>query len=327
MAHSVSIDQADHRGCFSACAAALDSPLWNGLLLFSLGVSWGLQFTLLKVATDAQLGEFGILTVSMFFIAAFCLAALAWHRAWFWPARHHLRFFFLSGLFGFVLPLGGIVIAAGYLSAGLIVLFESLTPVFTVAIALLLRTESVTRARLTAVVLGVVSVLIAGGQHIALADSSHLVGLAIVLVVPLTYAIDGVYVAACWPSDLRAIQVVTGEAIMGAFIMLPFFFCSGEPLPLIQTWGVGHWALSAFVLVTLIEIFLYFYLLKTVGALYVSMASFLAMFSGIGWGMVLLGETHTPSVWLAVGLVSAALYIVTLKEFSINWSRFTSQWT
>lgn len=43
---------------------------WYGLLLLVLGASWGLQFTLLKIAVDARLGELDILAVSMALLAA-----------------------------------------------------------------------------------------------------------------------------------------------------------------------------------------------------------------------------------------------------------------
>lgn len=77
---------------------------WHTFLLFILGGSWGLQFTLLKIATDAELVELGILTVSMALLAATYPLAMAFCRAWFRPTQQHVRFFILSGLFGFVVP-------------------------------------------------------------------------------------------------------------------------------------------------------------------------------------------------------------------------------
>jgi len=315
--NSASFDQTAYLGRSSGAADPARIPVWKCLMLFILGASWGLQFTLLKVATDAQLGECAILMVSMFLLAACCLCVLAWQRAWFRPTPRHLRFFFLSSLFGLVFPLGAITLAANYLSAGLIVLFESMTPVFTVAIVSALRTEPVSPERRVALVLGIVSVLIVGGQQISSSEICSLTGLLLALIVPLVYAIDGIYVASCRPSDLRITQVVTGEAMAGTLILLPFFVWSGERLPPLENWGQGHWALTVFVLISLFEMFLYFGLLKIAGPLYVSMASFLSLLAGLGWGMVLLGETYSPYVWLAVGLVFISLYLVTVKGLSI----------
>ncbi len=295
--------------------------IWHGSLLFFLGAAWGLQFTLLKIATNTQLNEFNILFVSMFMIAAVCVVALYFQRSFFIPTRKHMTFFTLSGLFGFVLPLGGIIFAAHYFSAGLIVLFESLTPVFTVAIALLLGTEQVSSRRIFAVALGLTSVIIVGWEHLIQTELSHLVGLLIVLGVPVFYAIDGIYVAARWPSDLKVNQIVTGEALAGTVIILPVYLLLGEPLRLVSQWHEGHWSVLVFILISLVEIVVYFYLLKTVGALYVSMASFIALFSGLGFGIALLGETHSALVWASVCMVCVALYLVIVKDAPALWKK------
>ena len=168
---------------FPSFAASLLGRGWHGLLLFILGTAWGLQFVLLKIATDAQLDELGILTMSMVLLAAAYLLAMACRRAWFRPTRRHLRFFVLSGLLGFVLPLGAVVLAARYLSAGLIVLYESLTPVLTVAIALALRTEALSRKRITAVGLGMLGVVLVFWPELVMPGGARLEGLIIALII------------------------------------------------------------------------------------------------------------------------------------------------
>ena len=292
----------------------------NALMLFVLGVAWGLQFTLLKVASDAQIGELGILLVSLCLLTGLCFAFLAWRRAWFRPTIGHLRFFFLSGLFGYVLPLGAVVVAAGHLSAGLIVLFEALTPVFTVIIAVLFRTERITAGRGLAAMLGCLSVLLVGTHQLLTAGDGGLTALLVVMIVPLAYSIDGIYVARYWPRDLCTTQVVTGEALAGALTVLPLYLYASEPWPFSSGWSVGHWALLAFTLAGALEVFLYFRLLKTVGAVYVSMASFLSLFAGIAWGMLLLGEVHAGVTWFAMLLVCAALLLISSEQVAADRS-------
>ncbi len=191
-------------------------------LLFLLGATWGLQFVVLKVATDSQLSELGILSICMALLATAYIATLAIRREWFRPNRAHLRFFTISGFFGFVLPLGGVILVADRLSVGLIVLYtEALIPVFTIAIALALRCEHLTGRRLIAVALALVGVAIAFWPEITGSADARIQGLLLVFIIPLAYAIDGIYVAARWPSDLRALQVVAGEAVAGAAMLVP----------------------------------------------------------------------------------------------------------
>ncbi len=284
-------------------------------LLFVLGATWGLQFVLLKVATDSVLSELGILSLCMALLAAAYLATLAIRRQWFRPNWVHLRFFALSGFFGFVLPLGGVILVADRLSVGLIVLYtEALIPVFTIAIALVIGSEHLTGRRLTAVALALVGVSVAFWPEIAGTADARIQGLLLVFIIPLAYAIDGIYVAACWPSDLRALQVVSGEAVAGAAMLLPIWLLSGGLGELPATMGTGEWAILGFVPVTYLEVYVYFYLLRHAGAVFVSFGCFLSLFAGFFWGWALLDETHTSSAWIAVALVALALYLMAAKK-------------
>lgn len=308
------VPQTDATASFGVGALKASGNWRHGLLLFVVGVLWGLQLTLLKIAAGSSLGELGILTVCMVLLAAAYMAAVAIKKVWFRPTRRHSQFFLISGLFGYVLPLGGVILVADYLSAGLIVLFsEALIPVFTVAIALVLRTERVTTGRLAAVAVALSGVAVALWPELLSSTSARQEGLLLFFIIPLAYAIDGVYVAARWPEDLSPLQVVAGEAMAAVAMLLPFWFMFEGFTGLPESFGPGEWAILAFVPVTYVEVYLYFYLLRTVGAVFVSFGCFVSLFAGFLWGMTLLGEQPRPSVWIAVGLVVLALYMISVK--------------
>jgi len=283
---------------------------WCGLLLLVLGASWGLQFTLLKICVDARLGEFGILAGSMVLLAALYALLLTCRRAWFRPTWRHVRFFLASAILGFVLPLGSVILAARDLPAGLIVLHESLTPVFIVLLALAVRSEAVSARKLVGVGIGMSGVLLVLWPQVIGLGGSPAQGLLFALIIPIAYGADAIYVATRWPDDLSCVQVVAGEMIAAALLSLPLFLMSGEPMSFATASTVGRSALLIFVLVSFIEIYLYFHLLRKAGAVFISVGSFIALFAGILWGMVLNGESHPASVWLAVALVVVALHLV-----------------
>ena len=283
---------------------------WYGLLLLVLGASWGLQFTLLKICVDARLGEFGILAGSLVLLAALYALLLTGRRAWFRPTWRHARFFLISATLGFVVPLGCVILAARDLPAGLIVLHESLTPVFIVLLALAVRSEAVSPRKVAAVAVGMSGVLLVLWPEVIGLGGSPAASLLFAFLIPIAYGADAIYVASRWPDDLSCVQVVAGEMIAGALLSLPLFLMSGEPVSFATASAVGRSALLIFVLVTFIETYLYFHLLRNAGALFISIGSFIALFAGILWGMVLNGESHPASVWLAVALVVLALYLV-----------------
>jgi drug/metabolite transporter (DMT)-like permease len=132
----------------------------------------------------------------------------------------------------------------------------------------------------------------------------------LVLVVPLAYGIESIYVAARWPTGLTALQVVTGEALVATLLLLPFLALQGEPIALDLTASTATLGILVFALAGVIEVLLYFYLIQQTGGVFVNFATFVALFAGIGWGMLLFGETHGVVVWLAVGMLLAALALV-----------------
>ena len=301
--------------------------VWSGaVLLLLLGASWGLQFALLKIAAGSRVGELSILTGSMAMLAVAYLATLAARKEWFRTTWRHVRFFIISGLFGYVIPLGGVLWVADQLSAGLIVLYtEALDPVFTVAIVLFLRTEILSRRRLGAVAIALAGVAVAMWPDVTATADARALGLLIVLIVPLAYAIDGVYVSSCWPQDLSALQVVTGEAFAGAAMLFPIWLMLEGFTGLPGSLGPAEWAILAFVPVSYLEVYLYFYLLKTQGAVFVAFGCFVSLFAGFLWGMALLGERHGPMVWFAVLLVSIALYLMTVRRRATATAPATSE--
>jgi drug/metabolite transporter (DMT)-like permease len=283
---------------------------WYGLLLLALGASWGLQFTLLKICVDARLGEIGILAGSMALLAALYALLVTFRRDWFRPTWRHARFFLISATLGFVLPLGCVILAARHLPAGLIVLHESLTPIVIVLLALAVRSEAVSPRKLAAVAIGMSGVLLVLWPEVIGLGGGPADGLLFALLIPIAYGADAIYVATKWPDDLSCVQVVAGEMIAAALLSLPLFLMSGEPLSFATGSAVGRSALLIFVLVSFVEIYLYFHLLRNAGAVFISIGSFIALFAGILWGIVLNGESHSASVWLAVALVVVALHLV-----------------
>ncbi|MCF6249925.1 MAG: DMT family transporter [Methylococcaceae bacterium] len=285
----------------------------HGILLVLLGMAWGLQFTLLKVTSNAGINESNILYSAIFLLAVGYLIALICCKAMFRPSLNHIRYFVLSSLFGFIVPLTATVFALSYISAGEIVLIESLSPVFTIAISMLLGTERVCRKRIIAVILAIIGVAILFESAKVSHSNLQLTGLTIALAVPLFWAIDYIYVANTWPTDLSTLQVVTGEAATAALLLIPFIPLSVDSYPELS-WGSGQIAIVAFVILSFFEGYLYFFLLKRAKAVFVSLASFVGLISGILWSILILAESHSMLTWIALILISGAMLIALIGK-------------
>ncbi len=287
---------------------------WRVALLFIMGITWGLQFSLLKFAAHAGYSEIGVLTLSMIGVAVIFITITWRTNAWFRPTPGQIAFFFISGTLGYLGPLGLTLFIAPNVAAGLLAIIVSMTPVFTVTIALGLRTEPVSPMRIAGIFVGAVAAMLVltSQSGIDLSDVSPWAALA--FVIPVVYAADNIYVAACWPKTLDAVQVMTAVVILSAILLTPIYIHSGDFIPLFEPWGIGQWSVLLFVLTTAVESYLYFDITRRYGAVFASLGGFISVFAGIMWGMALFGERHSALLWSAVPVMFLAIYLVTFSK-------------
>jgi len=278
-------------------------------LLVIMGTFWGLQFAMLKLAASGGHSELTVLMVALVLLSLvfFAITMLKGHR--FRLARHMVPFFVITSILGYVVPLLATLHAAPHLSAGVLVMLASLSPVAAIATALAWRSERVTVVRMAAVALAIVSIGMIFWPELTLPGLGDANWMLLALVVPLTYGFESVYIARFWPDGLSPLEAVTGESIIATLLMLPVFLLYGDPVPSAWTWGPAETGIAVFVAAGVIESLIYFYLIRQTGGVFVNFGTFVALFAGIAWGMVLFGETHPATVWLAVVVLVVALWL------------------
>lgn len=294
--------------------AIVKTGLWPIVILLLMGSTWGLQFAMLKLAVEEGYDEFGVLMLALVMIAIISGAVVAIRRRYFRLNRERLIFFSVIAIIGYVLPMTATLYAAPYVPAGILSLMASLTPLFTFATALIFRTEAISKLRMAAVCLGCVSIAMVLAPQLQLPGSGTLWWLILALLIPLCYGVESIYVAANWPAGLDVIQMVFAEVLAGAIFTVPLLVMFGEPRTLILQGTMAELAIVVFVLCGVFEVYMYFYLVRTTGGVLVSFASFVSLFAGIGWGILIFSESHAISVWLAVFILCAALALVTIDH-------------
>ena len=285
---------------------------WPLLVLLLMGMTWGLQFAMLKLAVERGHSELNVLLMALLLLSIVYAILVGLRGRVFRPTREHLVFFVTIAILGYILPMGATLYAAPYLPAGIITLFASLSPIATFAVAIGLRTERVSRIRIGAMLLGCVSALLVLAPQADLPGRGALGWMLLVLIIPVCYGVESIYVAVRWPKGLGVLELGLGEALVAAFLSLPLFFLFGEP----QSFGIGvstaDLAILVFVLCGVFEVLMYFWLIRATGGVLVSFGTFVSLFAGIGWGMVIFSESHGPAVWVAVLVLVAALALVCL---------------
>lgn len=287
-------------------------PLTRGLaffLLIIMGAMWGLQFAMLKMSGGGGYPEPVVLLIALGALSViYGLMVFPNLRAF--PFRWDVfRFLALASILGYAIPILAVLYAAHALPAGLLSMFACASPIVALLLAAVLRTERVTPSRVLAVILGVASITLVVGPELRLDGSGDTIWMLVALFVPIAFGIESVYLAAKWPKGLSALQAVTGETFIAALSVVPLVLFNGYGLPTSWTWTPAEIAIAVFVGAGVVESLIYFFLIQKTGAVFVNFGTFIALFAGIAWGIVLFAEAHGPTIWVAVAVLSAALFL------------------
>ena len=63
-------------------------------------------------------------------------------------------------------------------------------------------------------------------------------------------------------------------------------------------------------LISLIDIYIYFELIRMKGPIYTSHANYIMVVSGVMWGMIIFAERPTSMMWFSAALLIVSLYLV-----------------
>jgi drug/metabolite transporter (DMT)-like permease len=291
---------ADHTGLGGPAAL-------TGLVV--MGAMWGLQFAMLKLAAQGGHSDLSILMTALIALSAAFLAVCKLRGERLVMTRRIAVFVTVACVLGYIVPLLATLAASEALGAGLLTLFGCLSPVVAVAVAVAFRTERVSPSRALGLVLGLAAVGLILVPELRLPNLGAAPYMLIALAVPVAYGVESVYVAHTWPQELSPLVAVTLETLAAAVLTAPAFLIWGVGFPDVTAWGEAETAIAVFVAAGVVESVLYFYLIRHSGGVFVNFGTFVALFAGLAWGMVLFGETHGGVVWLAVALLAASLYL------------------
>lgn len=279
-------------------------------LVFILGSLWGLHFSLIKICSESGLSALTVLTLSTIGVALAFIVISALRKSLPRCSWHHLGFYFLCALLGYSGPILIELAVAQHMEAGLLTLVVSTTPLITLAIATLLKTERVGRKGLLGVLLGSAAIFM---LVIPKLNGSHSISWQILLttfLVPLCYGIYHNYVARFWPKDSNTWQVASGEMLVALLFVLPIFLYQGGDIFPQQHWQNVHWIIVVMVVFAVLEVYLYFEIIRLAGAVTVSLSNFVTIAAGVIWGMLIFAERPSWWQWMCVALLMLALYLV-----------------
>ena len=286
----------------------------NIALLFVLSSLWALHFSLVKLveADDSPL----TILVSLLAVlcALFFILLLLQNKLFKFTFKKSL-FFSVAGMFAYIIPLSVEFIVAPKIEAGILTLIVSAVPVFTLIVIWIFRLLNVTIKLVIGTLSGLVGLLILfyGNND----NTSVSIWTVYALIIPLSYAFDAIFMEKFWPRNLDSTQVAFGETTASLiFVILLSIFYGNKYYDHFQWFTISSFWILAFV--TFIEVWLFFYILNKVGAVFVNLSSYLVMPAGFLWGFLIFGETFTFIKFISTLLICISIFMIANQQYRIK---------
>src|SRR5690606_6926384 len=114
-----------------------------------------------------------------------------------------------------------------------------------------------------------------------------------------------------WPVGMDTWQVGAGQMTAALLMMLPLYlFFGGSTEPTAELAQSVYWAIVAMVAFAILEVYLYFTIIRMAGAVVVSLSNFVTIAAGVMWGMLIFAEQPGLWDWLCVAVLMLSLAMV-----------------
>jgi len=283
---------------------------WIGALLL-LGIGWGSTQSLGKIAASGGAGHF-LLIFWQLVIGVFVLGLLLLVRRrrlrLTWPG---VRFALLISVIGTIIPNSAFYMAVHRLPAGIMSILISMVPLLAFPIALALGMDRFSARRFLGIACGLVGVALIAQPGAAGGQALPLGWIALAMVGPFFYAIEGNVVARWGTAGLEPMEAMFLASLIGAPLALALTMVSGQWVWPSQPFGRPEWALIGSSALHALLYTGYVALAARAGAVFATQTSYIVTASGVFWAMALLGERFNSGVWAALIVMFAGLFLVT----------------
>lgn len=287
--------------------------LW--VALFGIGVCWGSTQYFSKIivsdghaplAISITSTGLGTLLITLFLRVRGVRLPLS---------RRHLIYYAICGLFGTALPNYTSYTAMRELPVGVISIVIAAVPLMTFLAAVVFRLDRPEPRRVTGLLAGAVAVLLLIVPDASLPRPGDAIWVGVSLLTGIAYTVENIYIAKAQPGECGALQTLCGLSWMAFMMMLPLAVASGSWMQFDASSPAGP-ALVAMTLAHLLAYGGFVWLIAQAGPVFAAQVGYVVTLSGVILGILLLGETHSLWVWLALALMLGGLALVQPREAS-----------
>lgn len=291
-------------------SARFSKSLVAWVTMLTVGFLWGLTIPLSKIAVSTGHQPFGLIFWQLV-IGVLVLGVVQIVRGW----RPKLSggligFFTVIAFSGTLIPNSTSYLAQQHLPAGVMAIVIATVPMFSLAFAVSLRIEPASWVRLGGIIAGFAAMVMIALPETSLPDPDKAVFLLVALIAPVFYGIESVYVAIKQPDEVDAITILFMASLIGGLIALPLSLVSGQWINPLDPWGNAEWALIASSVIHVLVYTAFMWLIRFAGPVFSDQAAYPVTVTGVFMSMVLLDESYSGWIWLALIMVMVGLALV-----------------
>jgi drug/metabolite transporter (DMT)-like permease len=222
----------------------------------------------------------------------------------------NLRHYLVLALIGITLPNLFYYYAAPHLSAGILAITVSTVPLFTYAIMLVLRFESVIARRLLGIVLGMIAILLLVVPDQGLSSEDASFWILLVFLCALFYAFENVYISRGIDPLIDIRELLFASNLLAIIIQFPLAIYLGVDESWTWLASDAGLALIGIAIGSGFAYLMFFYSIKASGPVFASQCAYVVTISGVIWGIIIFSEQHSIWVWLSVVVMLLGLMLV-----------------
>ena len=279
-------------------------------LLLLLGSLWGLTFSLAKIGTQGGIEPLGYAALMQAGVGGVLLALCAARGVRVPRDRATLVYAAISGIGSAGIPGVVMFFSVRHLPAGILALIVTLAPMITYGLSLAVGVERPALRRALGMAIGFAGAGLIVVPRASLPSPELLPWALLAMLTPLFYAATTVFIARARPAGVDSLALAALAQLAAAAAMLPAAVATGQlfiPGPPIDA---AQLALATHVVVGVLTQFLFFELTRIAGPVFFSQVAYVVTLTGLFWGWVLFGETHSLWVWLAAAVIVAGVALV-----------------
>ena len=285
------------------------------LLITVAGLIWGATFSLALMATSEgahplAISAWQVVVTGLFFVGICLIAKIPAFRF------RNFRHYAVLAVIGITAPNLAYYYAAPHLSAGILAITVSTVPLLTYALMLCMHYESVIVKRVFGIVLGMVAILLLVLPDQGVEGSDANLWILLALCSAIMYTIENVYIGHGVDHTIDVRELLSGSNIVAFFLQFPLAIYLGIAEPVSWLITVPGLALSALGIGSGIAYSMFFYTIKTSGAVFASQCAYIVNMSGVFWGIVIFAEQHSIWVWSSLLVLMIGLVLVTPNKKS-----------